>query len=90
MAKKRKKPLRKCVACGASKEKQALIRVVNNKEEGVCVDLSGKKNGRGAYLCKNHQCIQKAKKNRQLNQRLKTKIDENIYEELESYVNNDL
>ncbi len=84
--KTKKIPLRKCVVCGENKPKEELIRVVFNKEDGVSVDLTNKKNGRGAYLCKNLNCINKAKKSRRLSQVLKTEIDALIYEELSSHV----
>lgn len=84
--KTKKIPLRKCVVCGENKPKQELIRVVFNKEDGVSVDLTNKKNGRGAYLCKGLKCINKAKKNRRLNQVLKTDVDALIYEELINHV----
>ena len=77
--KTKKIPLRKCVVCGENKPKEELIRVVFNKDDGVSVDLTNKKNGRGAYLCKNLNCINKAKKNRRLSQVLKTDVDALIY-----------
>ena len=84
--KTKKIPLRKCVVCGENKPKEELIRVVFNIDDGVSVDLTNKKNGRGAYLCKNLNCINKAKKSRRLSQVLKTEIDALIYEELSSHV----
>ena len=84
--KTKKIPLRKCVVCGENKPKEELIWVVFNKDDGVSVALSNKINGRGAYLCKNLNCINKAKKNRRLSQVLKTDVDALIYEELSNHV----
>ena len=60
--KQRKIPQRKCIVCGENKDKNDLIRIVKNKEEGIILDPTGKKNGRGAYICKNEICINEAKK----------------------------
>jgi len=86
MVRKRKVPLRKCIVTGEMKPKQDLIRVVRNKEGHVFLDTTGKQNGRGAYLSKNLDVIQKAKKTGILNQQFKTDIDIAIFEELESLV----
>lgn len=80
--KKKKIPLRKCVACGEGKPKKDLIRIVNNKDNGVTVDLTGKKNGRGAYICSNINCLNLAIKNKKIPRALGTEIPDNIYEEL--------
>lgn len=69
------------------KPKEALIRVVRNKEGEVFVDPSGKQNGRGAYLTKDLAVIEKAKKTGVLNQQFKTKVNNEIYEELTQLVN---
>ena len=55
--KQRKIPQRKCIVCGENKDKNDLIRIVKNKEEGIILDPTGKKNGRGAYICKEEKCI---------------------------------
>jgi predicted RNA-binding protein YlxR (DUF448 family) len=78
----RKIPLRKCVATGEMKTKKELVRVVRSKEGDVSVDLTGKKNGRGAYITLDKECILQAKKKNILANHLKTKIDETVYEEL--------
>lgn len=87
MVKKRKVPLRKCIVTNEMKPKEALIRVVRNKEGEVFVDPSGKQNGRGAYLTKDLAVIEKAKKTGVLNQQFKTKVNNEIYEELTQLVN---
>lgn len=84
--KTKKIPLRKCVVCGENKPKEDLMRVVFNKEDGISVDLTNKKNGRGAYVCKNKDCVDKAKKSKRLNQVLKANVDTQIYEELLNHV----
>ncbi|WP_276886060.1 RNase P modulator RnpM [Anaerococcus lactolyticus] len=85
MKKTRKIPQRKCIVCGSLKDKGDLLRIVNNKEEGILIDESGKVNGRGAYVCKDETCIKGLKKSNKLNQAFKMKIDDEIYEELEAY-----
>lgn len=78
----RKVPLRKCIACGEMKEKKEMMRVIKSAEE-ISLDLTGKKNGRGAYLCKQKECLIKAKKNKGLERSFKMQIPENIYDSLE-------
>ncbi|APH05219.1 RNase P modulator RnpM [Bacillus weihaiensis] len=78
----RKIPLRKCVATGEMKSKKELVRVVRSKEGDVSVDLTGKKNGRGAYITLEKECILQAKKKNILANQLKTKIEDSIYMEL--------
>lgn len=83
--KAKKVPQRKCVVCGEVKEKKDLIRIVNNKEEGILIDENGKKNGRGAYICKSSECIEKAKKTNKLSKVFKTEINNDLYEEISAY-----
>jgi len=80
--KEKKIPLRKCVGCGEMKSKRELIRVIKNKEGEISLDFIGKANGRGAYMCKDIKCFEKAKKSRGLERSLSTKIEEEIYESL--------
>ncbi|MDO4594871.1 MAG: YlxR family protein [Tissierellia bacterium] len=86
MKKVKKIPTRKCIICNELKPKKDLIRIVKNKEKGIMLDPTGKKNGRGAYICNSKECIEKAKKSHKLNKILKCEIPENIYEEIEAYV----
>lgn len=79
---RRKVPLRKCVATGEMMPKKELVRIVRSKEGEVSVDLTGKKNGRGAYLSKNKEAIVLAKKKNSLKNHLEVEIDDSIYEEL--------
>ena len=78
----RKIPLRKCVATGEMRSKKELVRVVRSKEGDVSVDLTGKKNGRGAYITLDKESILLAKKKNTLANHLKANVDESIYEEL--------
>ena len=82
----KKVPMRKCTGCGMQKPKRELIRVVLNKEGEISLDATGKKPGRGAYLCPNPECLKKAKKNRGLERGLSTRIDPEIYEKLEQEI----
>lgn len=80
--KPKKVPLRKCVVSREQLPKQELLRVVNNKELGVKVDVSGKMNGRGAYVKKDPQVIKKAQKGNILSRHLGVQVPNEIYEEL--------
>jgi len=82
----KKVPLRKCVVTKEQYPKQALIRVVLTPEKTVEVDLTGRANGRGAYLKKDKDVILQAQKKAVLNQSLKTKVPDEIYEELLKHV----
>ncbi|RKD34476.1 RNase P modulator RnpM [Thermohalobacter berrensis] len=84
--KKKRIPLRKCVGCGESKPKKELIRVVRNKEGQVNIDQTGKAKGRGAYICKGEECINKAIKEKKLNRSLKIDIPKEIYEEIKKVI----
>lgn len=85
MKKARKIPQRKCVVCGELKDKKDLLRIVKNKEEGILIDESGKKNGRGAYVCKSKACIEEALRTNKLNRVFRTEVPEELYEELRAY-----
>ncbi len=78
----KKVPLRQCVGCGEMKGKKEMMRVLKNAEGEICLDITGKKNGRGAYLCKQRECLQKARKNKGLERSLKISIPEEVYETL--------
>ncbi len=82
MNKKRSAPQRQCVGCGEKKNKKELIRVIKTPEDHIIIDTTGKKNGRGAYICNSIDCFEKASKNKGLERSLKSKIPEEIYENL--------
>lgn len=75
--------MRQCVGCGEMKEKRELIRVLKTAENEIVLDETGKKNGRGAYLCRSAECMKKAKKSKGLERSLKTVIPEEIYGKLQ-------
>lgn len=79
----RKIPLRKCMGCGEMKNKRELVRVVKNKEGEISLDLTGKKAGRGAYVCPQLSCLQKARKSRGFERALSCKIPEEVYDQME-------
>lgn len=80
--KMKKIPLRKCLGCSESKPKRELIRIVKNKDGDIFVDLTGKANGRGAYICNNPDCLEKAMKTNKINKALETEIPSQVYDEL--------
>lgn len=82
----KKIPQRMCVGCREMKEKRELIRIVRT-EEGAVLDPTGKKPGRGAYLCLDSQCLAKAEKSRGLERALKIKISKEIYSSLNEALN---
>lgn len=81
--KAKKVPLRMCSGCGEMFDKHSLVRVVKTKEGDISLDLTGKKSGRGAYVCKNLDCLKKAKKKKAFERAFSMKISEDIYKELE-------
>jgi len=76
--KKRKVPMRMCVGCKNSKSKKELIRIVRTPDNQLEIDLTGKKSGRGAYICYNVECLEKAVKNKGLEKALNRTIDNEI------------
>lgn len=82
----KKIPMRSCVVTGEKCEKRELIRVVRDNTGKVFIDESGKANGRGAYLKRDIEVINKAKKNKILDRRLEVEVPANIYEELEKMI----
>ena len=82
-AKPRKIPQRQCVGCRTMKEKRELIRVVKTPEGEIVLDVTGKKSGRGAYVCPDMQCLKKARKSRALERAFELSIPEEVYDALE-------
>ena len=80
----KKVPLRKCIGCNEMKNKKELLRVVRTPDEQIVLDTTGKKAGRGAYICRNEQCLTKAFKEKRLERALKKEIARNVYDELSS------
>ena len=78
----KKVPMRQCVGCAAMKSKKELLRIIKTPEEEVILDVTGRKNGRGAYICASLECLQKAQKNKGLERSLKIAIPITVYENL--------
>ena len=78
----KKIPQRQCMGCRERKAKKELIRVVRGTDGVVSLDFSGKRNGRGAYLCPNLQCLQKAQKAKSLERSLEVPIPDEVYDRL--------
>lgn len=83
MMKTKKIPMRMCLGCGEMKPKRELIRVVKSKEGEISLDLTGKKSGRGAYICKSVECFEKARKARKFERSFSCMISEDIYNSME-------
>ncbi|MBR3512081.1 MAG: YlxR family protein [Clostridia bacterium] len=86
MSTNKKKPTRTCMGCNESKEKNELLRIVKSSDGEISVDLTGKKNGRGAYICKNEDCLNKIIKSKRLEKVLDTHIPDEIYESIRSVI----
>ncbi len=82
----KKIPLRMCTGCMEMKPKKELIRVVKNKDDELSIDLVGKKPGRGAYVCRNVECLEKSFKTKRLSRNLETSISQEIYDDLRKAV----
>ena len=81
--KTKKIPMRMCLGCGEMKPKKDLVRAVKNKEGEISLDLTGKKSGRGAYICKDMECFKKARKARKFEKEFSCKIEDEIYDLME-------
>lgn len=82
MTKVKSVPMRKCIGCLESKPKKELIRVVKNKDGEIFLDKTGRQNGRGAYICFNKECLEKAIKTKALNRAFEMEIKDETYDEL--------
>ena len=78
----KKQPQRTCMGCNQKKDKKELIRIVKNKEGQIFLDPIGKANGRGAYICKDAECLKKAIKSKALNRAFKIEVPNEVYENL--------
>ena len=83
----KKIPMRQCVGCGQMKAKKEMVRVIKTPEEEIIIDATGRKNGRGAYLCANPDCLKQARKSKGLERSLKTAIPQEVYDQLETEMN---
>lgn len=78
----KKIPMRRCVGCGEMKAKKELIRVIKTPEDEILLDTTGKMNGRGAYICRNLDCLKAAAKNRGLERSFKTAVPKEMIDTL--------
>ncbi len=76
-------PMRKCTGCGEMKPKRELVRVVKSPDGAVSVDLTGKKSGRGAYVCRSPECLKMARKAKRLERAFECVIPDEVYEAME-------
>ena len=82
-------PLRKCLGCGEMLGKKGLLRIVRSKEGEISLDPTGKKSGRGAYICNSRDCFTQAVKKRSLERALKCRIPDEIYDSLKERIENE-
>ena len=81
-------PMRKCVGCQEMKRKKEMLRILKTAENEFVLDATGRKNGRGAYLCFSKECLEKARKNKGLERSFKQTIPKEVYENLEKELEN--
>ena len=79
----KKVPMRQCVGCNEMKNKKEMMRIIKTAEGHIVLDITGKKNGRGAYLCKTEECLKKARKNKGIERSFKMNIPSEVYDNLE-------
>jgi len=82
----KKIPIRTCIGCSEAKPKKELIRIVKTTEGEVLIDPTGKKNGRGAYICPNTTCLEKAIKSKRLSRTFEMPIETELYEKLKTQI----
>ncbi|HRX13461.1 MAG TPA: YlxR family protein [Eubacteriales bacterium] len=82
-------PMRMCLACRQMQPKKDLIRVVKTPDGDIVVDTTGKANGRGAYLCKNDECLAKCEKTKAMARQFETAISKNIYDQLKEIIHSE-
>lgn len=87
--KTKKIPMRMCLGCGGMKPKRELIRVVKSKDGEISLDLTGRKSGRGAYICKDIECFKKARKARRFEKTFSCQISDEIYDCMEGELENE-
>ena len=84
----KKIPMRRCVGCGEMKQKKELIRIVRTPEGVICADPTGKKSGRGAYICRLPDCLNKAQKGRKLEKAFECRVPDEVYASLAGELQN--
>lgn len=78
----KKIPMRQCVGCGEMKSKKEMLRILKTPEDEIVLDDTGKKNGRGAYICRNKECFERARKSKGLERSFKRAIAPQVYDDL--------
>lgn len=86
--KQKKIPMRRCTGCNEQKPKNQLVRVVKSSDGEVSLDTTGKKSGRGAYICNNTDCLQKAKKSHRIERAFEMTIPDSVYAQMEEQIKN--
>lgn len=86
--KQKKIPMRKCNGCGEQKPKKELVRIVKSPDGEVSLDLTGKASGRGAYICKSAECLQKARKSHRIDKAFEMTIPNDVYEQMATEIEN--
>ena len=89
MVRAKKVPLRMCTGCGEMKPKKELVRVVKSPEGEVSLDLTGRKPGRGAYICPNPDCLKSPRKARRLEKAFSCPIPAEVYDRMEEELRHD-
>ena len=84
----KKMPVRRCVGCQEMKNKKEMIRVLKTAEDEIILDATGRKNGRGAYLCPSMECLKMARKKKGLDRSFRMTVPEEIYDQLEKEMEN--
>ena len=84
--KQKKIPMRRCNGCNVQKTKNELIRIVRSPEGEISLDLTGKKSGRGAYICNNIDCLRKVRKSRRIDRTFEMTIPDEVYDSLEAQI----
>ena len=82
----KRQPQRTCMGCNQKKDKKELIRIVNNKNDEITIDRTGKLEGRGAYICEDINCLERVVKSKRLEKVLEIKISKEIYEKLRGVI----
>lgn len=82
----KKQPQRTCMGCNTKKDKKDLIRIVKSKDEDIQIDITGKKNGRGAYICNNVECLDRLIKTKRLEKIFEMKISDEVYNNLRGVI----
>lgn len=88
MSQVRKVPMRKCIGCQEMKNKKEMMRILKTTDDEIILDTTGKKNGRGAYICFSMECFEKAVKSKGLERSLKMSIPNSVYESLKREIEN--